>query len=636
MLKGLVSLYRNYPTFVHFSSKFYNIDTARNKGQRKGKNNKQKRPMGNQPKGKSESMYMGKRRPYTRISAQMKKLRDVPKSFFDNKELLLSKFKILGLEDEHNWTECKGEGIQYEQLLKLPFYNDADQLPENMIMKDKKPEYVEKAVNWDQYFEAIQKNHEVGFTSKYNRNYQRLEKPQLAPKNPNHEMYNDMNIEWDESKSQEQENEGMTPTKYKMQFKEISDGERVEIMNRIQKSNHLKAQSFVMGSLAPIQQNQEESKGGEDFFEDKDDNEFAICKESKILGVENNQENTDEIDYSKITKVEDIESNIQKINEQTKETNNDDAEIEEDDQIENEEVVISAEDLEKKQIESIQPKQEGESDTEVQKKTTLLNKESSPLFIPKINDTVPMQHLPQPPQPPQPVNVNQLESYIQAQNEIQTQQMIEQLNQEEIKKKIMQNPNAMFQYQQEMLYNEMNQNIKNFATEIESNPFELILRENPTSQWLYKDPQGFVRGPFTCFDMYTWHNEGYFNEDLELSLDGTNFFRLCDLRAVGQRNEEFQSPYEEDESQFNHMPGYGEVPSNYIPQGPQMYGYSQQQMPIPQHLSGHPAPMPNQMGYEMAMEHTPDFKQDYPNGYYSPMNPMGGAQLGYNPYAGHH
>ena len=80
---------------------------------KKGKYNKQKKPLKNQPKEKSESMYVGKRKPYTRITAQMRKLRDVSPRFFENKKIVLSKFKILGLEDENNWTLSKGEGIQY-------------------------------------------------------------------------------------------------------------------------------------------------------------------------------------------------------------------------------------------------------------------------------------------------------------------------------------------------------------------------------------------------------------------------------------------------------------------------------------------------------------------------------------------
>jgi len=301
-----------------------------------------------------------------------------------------------------------------------------------------------------------------------------------------------------------------------VKFKKISDSERQQILKKIQSNSTPSKSGFTASNIfVEEKKGNEELKENEIFFNDEMDNHLRLSKENKDLGLKEEPvvDEIGDIDYSKIIKIEDIESNLIENREEIKETS-------EGEEVKNE-VVISAEDLERKQIEQIQTKEEVENNEGNTDKNipSSLSKEDSPPFIPQSvqNSYSESQNS---------LKISQMQQYLQAQNDIQTQQMIEQLNQEEIKKTIMQNPNAMFQYQQEMMCNEMNQNIKNFSREVETNPFEIILRDNPTSQWLYKDPQGFVRGPFSCFDMYTWHNEGYFNENLELSLDGINFFRL--------------------------------------------------------------------------------------------------------------
>jgi len=580
--------------------------------------------MRTQQKEKSESMHSRRKQPI-RITAHMRKLRQVSPRFFDNKKQLLERFKILGLEDEDNWTQSQGEGISYVQLLKIQIYNDSDQLPENMIKNKTKDVYEEQPISWDKYFDAIQKNNEVGFVSKYSKPNLKQGKQQQTPKAQNSDMYNDGKIEWDQEKEAEKESDQGTPKKYKMQFKEITENEKHMIMTRIQKDEiSVNSKPSLKKKYLSEDSNQMPPKE-EKFFGEKVENEFSICKENKdaFLNEETKETQEPEIDSSKITKIEDIESNIQAPQEVIKESIS---------QNQPQTNILSAEDLDRKQLDNIphqEPEEEFEEEEEEEENSypTPLNKNSNPLFVPKSDISMSSQQLPT---PPNPATMTEFQDYVQNQNEIQTQHMIEQLNQEEIKKTIMQNPNAMYQYQQEMLYNEMSQNIKNLAPEPETNPFELILRDNPTSQWLYKDPQGFVRGPFSCFDMYTWHNEGYFSEDLELSLDGTNFFRLCDLRAVSQRNNTPQGTFDNSPGVAQPMPGYGEVPPQFIPQNPQMHGYGQQ---MPQNYGGHPNIMTHQMGYQ-PQEQTPDFEQDYPNGYYSPMNPMSGQ--GYNPYPGHY
>lgn len=431
-----------------------------------------------------------RRKPNSNINPKMKKLRKVPPRFFENKTSLMSKFKILGIEDENNWTESKGEGTTYGYLLKLPIYNESDQLPENMFRRDSEIVYEERPISWDKYFEAIQQNAQVGFTSKYNKNSR---KPVEVPKQtyPSAaEIYSDNIIEWDNIQEAESADK-----KYKMQFKEISDNEKTEIMKKIDTDdvvpNHLQMKKQGMPENPQIISAEQLEKNiiidvkPMSFFNDKDEeeNQLAISKENNEVISETTEEiviEPTEIDVSKITRVEDIEAVANSspiIKEET---------IQNEKQVEPSQI-ISVEDIEKKQMAT----QSIETPPIAVK--TIVKPTSNKSSVPSNNQN-PMQfqaplNSPSPNQIQQwqqMQQMQQMQEYMRMQNEIETQKMIEKLNQEEIKKVMMQNPNLI-----------MDSRTSSVSPTQNINPFEPILRDNPTSTWLYKDPQGFVRGPFT-------------------------------------------------------------------------------------------------------------------------------------------
>jgi hypothetical protein len=146
--------------------------------------------------------------------------------------------------------------------------------------------------------------------------------------------------------------------------------------------------------------------------------------------------------------------------------------------------------------------------------------------------------------------------------------------------------------------------------------------------------------------MYTWHNEGYFNEDLELSFDFQNFFRLRDLRELSNSQQEYAqkqiynqmypSYYQpemhsygaspEMHSQYNQMYSpYGQIPSYPMPSG--VY---QNSIAYPSYAQGH------------AYGHLgSNYQANFPQNYYSHLNSMAEdhtAQFDYeqNPYFQHH
>ena len=145
--------------------------------------------------------------------------------------------------------------------------------------------------------------------------------------------------------------------------------------------------------------------------------------------------------------------------------------------------------------------------------------------------------------------------------------------------------------------------------------------------------------------MYTWHNEGYFSEDLELSLDYQHFFRLRDLRELNSSQQEYGQKQGYSQMHQNYyqpeMPGYG-VP-------PEMHSqYSQMYSPYGQ---SSPYAMPSG-GYQNSMAYPPygqegaygppgsSYQADFRQSYYSHINSMAedhSAQFGYgqNPYFGH-
>lgn len=178
-----------------------------------------------------------------KVTSDMKKLRDVPTRFFNNKKFMIEKFKAFGIDDEHNWSQSQGEGITYERLLKLPFYDDTNALPENAVKDGTEIVYKEKPLDWDGYFKAIQDNFQVGFTSKFKHSKKNKDKQSHNPAHESHkeqELYNDSNIEWDEIQqtSGDAPNKKQTPKKYKMTFKQISENEKTEIIKTIENEEH--------------------------------------------------------------------------------------------------------------------------------------------------------------------------------------------------------------------------------------------------------------------------------------------------------------------------------------------------------------------------------------------------------------
>ena len=552
--------------------------------------------------------------PALKITTEMKKLRGVSPRFFKNKRKLLSKFRSFGIGDERNWTLSKGEGITYEKLLKMPFYEDGDTIPENSTRKNNLTFYQELPKNWDDYFEAIQQNFKGGFTSrlkttkKGNESSTNTERQQFDQFS---NMYNDTQIEWDEIQ-QPDSTSATNSKKYKMKFKQISENEKNEIMKKIdieegisptvnlvtelktaaevqQPKSHQSQKVFsveeIEGNLTSAAQKMtvEEIKSeNDDFFNDEGDldNQFAVCKE--------NFESTDQTIAEDVTAFTDVDV------EELKKNNNDvelatvklEKPISEDkenqktvDQKEISETspkIVTVEEIEQAQLSSIQPQSQTQHIKNIQESNQPQN----------IVQAEPISPQPQQPSPSysnisystqMPVSHQQM---MHQHNELQSQQMIEQLNQEEMKKAMLQNPNLMYQYQQEA----MNSYSPANSIPDDVNPFEGILRENPTSQWYYKDPQGFVRGPFTCFDMYTWHTEGYFSEDLELSLDCQSFFRLNDLRAFTQRSSSHHEVPQNMSNQYmnqgyyKNMPGasYGSMsPGMQSPYNPMYSPYGQ-------------------------------------------------------------
>ena len=70
--------------------------------------------------------------------------------------------------------------------------------------------------------------------------------------------------------------------------------------------------------------------------------------------------------------------------------------------------------------------------------------------------------------------------------------------------------------------------------------------------------------------MYTWHGQGYFNEDLELSLDSHHYFTLKELRMLNQDSRAQVNMYQ-NQSQY---PPQSYAPQMvYQPEPNQVYGY---------------------------------------------------------------
>lgn len=176
--------------------------------------------------------YQGNRnrRPQApRITDDMKRIRDVSPRFLDNKKWLISKYREYGIEDGDVWTTSSGEGMPYQSLLKMPFYEDSHKLPENVVIKKGMFVANEKQLSWDDYFVALQKNFQVGITSKAKVSKQIKEKGQKQPQsNTNTEDIYEGKVEWDDIQQPTDVEKSIpgTKQKYKMQFKQITEVEK--------------------------------------------------------------------------------------------------------------------------------------------------------------------------------------------------------------------------------------------------------------------------------------------------------------------------------------------------------------------------------------------------------------------------
>jgi hypothetical protein len=159
----------------------------------------------------------------------MKKIRDVSPRFLENKNWIVSKYREYGIDDGDVWTSSSGEGMTYQSLLKMPFYEDSHKLPENVVIKKGRFVANEKQLNWEDYFVALQKNFQVGITSKAKVSKQIKEKSlKQSQSNVNTEDLYEGKIEWDDIQqpSETDKNNSGAKQKYKMQFKQITEVER--------------------------------------------------------------------------------------------------------------------------------------------------------------------------------------------------------------------------------------------------------------------------------------------------------------------------------------------------------------------------------------------------------------------------
>ena len=102
-----------------------------------------------------------------RINSSMRRLRQVSPRFFESKQRLVELFQPHTMNDDNNWSNSQGDGITYSQLLKLPFYEDQQKLPENIVKTKDEYRLKSEKISWDGYFNAIKKNYEGGYVPKY-------------------------------------------------------------------------------------------------------------------------------------------------------------------------------------------------------------------------------------------------------------------------------------------------------------------------------------------------------------------------------------------------------------------------------------------------------------------------------------
>lgn len=92
-----------------------------------------------------------------------------------------------------------------------------------------------------------------------------------------------------------------------------------------------------------------------------------------------------------------------------------------------------------------------------------------------------------------------------------------------------------------------------------SNPFSNqrlmnFLGSPGESSWYYKDPNGFVQGPFSQIQMAQWFEHGYFADDLEIAFGKNSMFlplheyKHMHLKQSGLSPPQYYPP--------QHYPGY--------------------------------------------------------------------------------
>lgn len=377
----------------------------------------------------------------------------------------------------------------------------------------------------------------------------------------------------------------------------------------------------------------EEPENDDDFFNEGEDgfeNQFAICKENKDATSDDDDDIAfADVDIEQLKKkgstsaLPDKKISSSSVKQEEKEEKIQEKTVKEEIDLK----IISVEEIEEKQkqkTDEVEPPIENPPKIPQQLSQSIeINDVSQFSNMNNLNNVSAMT-----------TAVNQQYQYqkelLQKQKELQTQQIINQLNQEEIKNVILHNPELMHQYN----LNASHYNFGNHSPDFDLNPFEVLLKDDPTSQWFYRDPQGMIQGPFTCFDMNTWYTQGYFSEDLEISMDYQNFFRLSDLRMYIHNSAQANQPDEHYHHQAHpsQMQGYENMSAGHQMNYGNMYG-----QPSP-----NAAYSPYSHGYANATPYSsyaPDHSA-YGSGsdhqsYYHVNHMANGGHQNYGPYYGH-
>lgn len=457
-----------------------------------------------------------------RITDDMKKIRDVSPRFLENKRKMVSRYREYGIEDGDVWTSSTGEGLAYQDLLKMPFYEDCHKLPENVVIK--KGRYVanEKLLNWDEYFSALQKNFQVGITSKAKVSKQIKEKGlKQSQSNVTADDLYGGKIEWDDIQqpSEADKDNSALKQKYKVQLKQITENEKEEILKEIEKdelsqapnpskysqssaeksqniANFLKSavivpnesseeKEFKIFSVEEIenelvsidpsfrQLETEETNRTElfGFFDDEagaGENQLAISKENKEGNncAEDELVEFDNIDAYQLKNLDNTNKSVltslpiqPDIHQESEELY--DKNSEENKKLEQEMKIISADDLDKIQSRSVMQQNKIEQPNNQMQIEEQMSFTQNTVTSTKQNS-----------------EVNNTK-YEVNQEEMEQQHLIDQLNQEGIKTAIMKNAKLMNQYQK----SQSSKSFMHYTTtpDPETNPFESFLQSGYNS-----------------------------------------------------------------------------------------------------------------------------------------------------------